>query len=106
MMMSEDQLDLESRELCPDGSCIGVLGDDRKCKVCGMASDGTPGVRVEREEQDEPEEMEASGSDADADAGADAGDERELCPDGTCIGLIGADGRCKVCGARGSTAAS
>jgi hypothetical protein len=24
--------------------------------------------------------------------------ERELCPDGNCTGLLGADGRCKVCG--------
>jgi hypothetical protein len=24
--------------------------------------------------------------------------DRELCPDGACIGLIGADGRCKECG--------
>ena len=25
-------------------------------------------------------------------------DDRELCPDGACTGLIGPDGRCKVCG--------
>lgn len=24
--------------------------------------------------------------------------ERELCPDGNCTGLIGVDGRCKLCG--------
>ncbi len=31
-------------------------------------------------------------------------DDRELCPDGTCIGVISETGRCKVCGAaRGST---
>ena len=25
-------------------------------------------------------------------------DQRQLCPDGACIGVIGPDGRCKVCG--------
>jgi hypothetical protein len=25
-------------------------------------------------------------------------DDRALCPDGACIGVIGADGRCTVCG--------
>jgi hypothetical protein len=25
-------------------------------------------------------------------------DDRELCPDGACIGILGSDGRCKVCG--------
>jgi hypothetical protein len=28
--------DFESRRLCPDGACIGVLGDDGRCKVCGQ----------------------------------------------------------------------
>ena len=25
------------RKVCPDGACIGVIGDDGKCKVCGRA---------------------------------------------------------------------
>ena len=31
-------------------------------------------------------------------------DDRELCPDGACIGVIGPDGRCKECGKKGSGA--
>lgn len=27
------------RQLCPDGSCIGVIGDDGRCKVCGRAGE-------------------------------------------------------------------
>ena len=30
-------------------------------------------------------------------AGFDPG-ARELCPDGMCLGVIGADGRCGICG--------
>ncbi|MBK8482227.1 MAG: hypothetical protein IPL40_13845 [Proteobacteria bacterium] len=29
--------DLETRELCPDGACIGVIGSDGRCKECGAA---------------------------------------------------------------------
>jgi hypothetical protein len=25
------------RKVCPDGACIGVIGDDGRCKVCGRA---------------------------------------------------------------------
>jgi hypothetical protein len=27
----------KARKLCPDGSCIGVIGSDDKCKVCGKS---------------------------------------------------------------------
>lgn len=27
------------RKLCPDGGCIGVIGDNGACKVCGKAGD-------------------------------------------------------------------
>ena len=28
------------RRLCPDGSCIGVVGDDGRCRVCGRDAGG------------------------------------------------------------------
>jgi hypothetical protein len=31
---------------------------------------------------------------------------RQLCPDGACVGLIGADGRCGECGRAGGTASA
>ncbi|MBK6848599.1 MAG: hypothetical protein IPG96_14080 [Proteobacteria bacterium] len=27
--------ELETRELCPDGTCIGVIGSDGRCRDCG-----------------------------------------------------------------------
>jgi hypothetical protein len=80
----QDGIDFEARALCADGSCTGVLGDDGRCKVCGLA----PGEAPRAASSDAPDEP--------ADA---AFDDRALCPDGACIGLIGDDGRCKVCGA-------
>ncbi len=30
--------DLGSRELCPDGMCVGVIGSDGRCKECGKSA--------------------------------------------------------------------
>ncbi|HEY0484240.1 MAG TPA: hypothetical protein VGD37_42265, partial [Kofleriaceae bacterium] len=30
------------RQLCSDGSCIGVIGSDGRCKVCGRPAAGSP----------------------------------------------------------------
>ena len=81
--------DLESRELCPDGSCVGVLGSDGKCRVCGGSSDAAP-----RDEGDDFDE----GMVADAESAPAFDDDRALCPDGACIGVLGSDGKCKECG--------
>lgn len=29
----------EGRKVCPDGACIGVIGDDGTCKVCGRVGE-------------------------------------------------------------------
>ena len=92
-----DAADLDDdRELCPDGGCIGVLGDDGRCKVCG--TQGTaPARATPRAARPVPAAAEAAPAAAVAPAEVDD-DDRELCSDGSCIGLIGPDGRCKVCG--------
>ena len=37
--MSEGKFD-PHRRLCPDGACIGVIGDDGRCRVCGRSAGG------------------------------------------------------------------
>ena len=97
-----DELDLDSRRLCPDGACVGVLDDAGRCPVCGSQGEAAPqalpahqtnGVSHAVPEADMPRH---EASDSDADEASD--DDRQLCPDGNCIGIIGKDGRCKVCG--------
>jgi len=111
------------RKLCIDGACIGLLGDDGHCKVCGKAGSKAKPVAAKstvaaRESDDaaleaaaremagsaEPGEVDsiapvvalATGVDeAELEAELEA---RKLCPDGGCVGVIGADGHCKVCG--------
>jgi hypothetical protein len=110
--MSEGKFD-SHRRLCPDGACIGVIGEDGRCKVCGRGAGGkeaAPGFvpagdgRDAYGDEDEDEaEAEAGGT------GAGAGTQkaaapgafdpnRRLCPDGSCLGVLGADGVCNVCG--------
>jgi hypothetical protein len=91
-----DDLDLENRELCPDGGCIGVIGPDGRCSECGR-------TREQAASGADPEG--AAGGDAPLDSDAPLGSietsfdaDRQLCPDGACIGVIGPDGRCKECG--------
>lgn len=122
-------VDWDQRRLCADGGCVGVIGADGICKVCGTRDDGAPQVASpaaalddgadeddDYDDEDDDDEAYADEDDEDYDdedddpadgaiaaVGVDAADgvadDRELCPDGACVGLIGADRRCKVCGA-------
>jgi hypothetical protein len=91
----EEEVAEDDRELCADGACIGLIGDDGRCNVCGRPREDVAA-----------EEAWATDGGADGPLVVDGDPEdRELCPDGGCIGLIGPTGRCKVCGlARGSAA--
>ena len=126
------------RQLCPDGGCIGLLGEDGLCKVCGKgkkravkagapatmpsavaapapAASAAPAKTSEADskedseddsEEDSEEDSEddsQSSEDAELEAAADdlaasLVEDRKLCPDGACVGVIGSDGTCKLCG--------
>jgi hypothetical protein len=94
------------RELCPDDACIGLLGLDGRCKVCGTRGDragssvqaASPAAAAEDRRSGTREPAAAQASPAGEALEVDEEDDRELCPDGACIGLLGPDGRCKVCG--------
>ncbi|HET7506520.1 MAG TPA: hypothetical protein VFK02_36120 [Kofleriaceae bacterium] len=133
----------DERQLCSDGACVGVIGPDGTCKVCGRAApnwgderkrgllepdepedEGDEGDEGDEDEGDEEEEYVAGKGyeDDEGDEGDDEGDAaaaapaeragaapndwtaRRLCPDGACIGVIGVNGRCKVCGRAASDA--
>lgn len=123
------------RRLCEDGSCIGVIGDDGTCKVCGKpggavadsgddeqdydpSGDDDEGDDDEGDdegdhegdddarasgESDEADDVDDDDSSSDDnrdgdDSRDDDGEQRTLCPDGACVGVIGPEGACKVCG--------
>ena len=93
----------ENRTLCSDESCIGVIGPDGRCKECGLPYEGefTP-TEYDGEVTDAEEDMadvEAEFPDEDPpDSGDTEWENRTLCSDESCIGVIGPDGRCKECG--------
>jgi len=82
--MTEEATFNPNRQLCPDGSCVGLLGPDGLCSVCGHP--------------------EAASADSDADVPTDTGGAsgfdaaRRLCDDGSCVGVVGVDGTCGTCG--------
>lgn len=96
----------DERQLCSDGACIGVIGPDGTCNVCGRVAeswgdernrglapvaDAPPPDRQPLDDTPAPSPPAAPGEPA-------PWQERTLCPDGGCVGVIGDDGRCKVCG--------
>jgi hypothetical protein len=103
----------EQRTLCSDESCIGVIGPDGRCKECGLpyesekqqdfseehaASDSEAEEEVAEDDEDDEGDEEVA-EDDEEDAVPDIEwEQRTLCRDESCIGVIGPDGRCKECG--------
>lgn len=112
--------DPDRRELCSDGMCVGVIGKDGRCKVCGKpgsgatpvqdragssraaAADWRPGaVPGGEEDVADEEDFEGSGEGgASSTAGGRPDFERTRvpCSDDMCTGIIGRNGRCGTCG--------
>ena len=98
-------IEWEHRILCSDGNCIGVIGTDGRCKECGKEYEGTL-AEDHFSEKEEPSPAESSFEKEDPsleDMPHEAAEnedwqDRVLCSDGNCIGVIGPDGRCKECG--------
>ena len=100
----QEDLDWERRTLCSDESCIGVIGPDGRCKECGSADDGEAQKEIhetdiddEHIDEDEEELEVEDDEDIDSEPNLDW-ENRTLCSDESCIGVIGPDGRCKECG--------
>jgi hypothetical protein len=111
-------LEWENRVLCSDESCIGTIGPDGRCRECGRPYEG---ILPDLTETGSPDEAPADGDGEAAASGEshapaseddkmieddsapesdDEWERRRLCPDESCIGVIGPDGRCKECGKR------
>ncbi|WP_428262939.1 hypothetical protein [Haliangium sp.] len=97
----DDQFDPRARELCPDDNCIGLIGPDGFCRECGKPGLGAgpdPRTRGLRSTAEIALVLEADIVAGDLPEAPDGFEDRRLCPDGTCIGLIRDDGRCSECG--------
>ena len=102
----------DQRILCSDGNCIGIIGADGHCKICGLHYDGDlfPSMDDSATVDDDgdgsaaDQQMTADVDHADDDSqispdeSEDSWENRILCVDESCIGVVGPDGRCKACG--------
>jgi hypothetical protein len=96
--MNENELDFDPhRRLCPDGSCVGVMKSDGTCSVCGRDGSGVAAASADETEALAADDgVEVGVSESGGTGGFDP--SRRLCDDGSCVGVIGAEGRCGVCG--------
>lgn len=99
------------RRLCPDGACVGVIGADGRCSVCrrpaGAAASWASDVQTDGKEggdsasmspPDAPAPASPPSSTASSNAPSGFDPRRRLCDDGSCVGVVGADGVCGTCG--------
>jgi hypothetical protein len=111
-------LEWENRVLCSDESCIGTIGPDGRCRECGRPYEGVLPGRTESTPPTEAIGENDGETDTSGDPSApayaiddlieedptsvadDDWERRTLCPDESCIGVIGPDGCCKECGRR------
>ena len=95
-----DDVDWQNRILCSDESCIGVIGPDGRCKECGRPHE-QPQAEDEESDTSQSNSQPADDATVAAPPTSDSDDDwqnRTLCSDESCIGVIGPDGRCKECG--------
>ncbi len=122
MNSEETRFDPRQRRLCPDGACVGLIGNDNRCKLCGARADGSAASNAAAAaadsgaitlDGDKDDKNSSDGSDDETlprtlgdvahldEGGAGFDPGRRLCSDGACLGVIVADGRCNVCGRPG-----
>jgi hypothetical protein len=97
-LIFDENEDWEKRILCSDEACIGTIGHDGRCKECGKTYEGKlsaeHGVRnIQKVVAEEKKPVLSGDTDSDNDW-----ENRVLCSDESCIGVIGPNGKCKECG--------
>jgi hypothetical protein len=90
--------DWENRILCSDEACIGVIGPDGKCKECGRVYDGELPHRSDASLTELSQTQKQCSAGEEIDDSDKEWENRVLCSDEACIGVIGPDGTCKECG--------
>jgi len=103
--VEETGFTLDGRVLCGDDACVGTIGADRRCKICGKPYEGgepvSEGASAAGPAPETKPDSAAAPPAADADGTAADPDERRCCPDDACTGIVGADGKCGTCGKPG-----
>jgi hypothetical protein len=88
------------RRLCPDGACVGLIGEDGKCNLCGTVDPAGPPV-VGQDAAPPVDEIPQPIAIPQPHEEGVFDPNRRLCADESCIGVLDEDGRCKLCGRPG-----
>jgi hypothetical protein len=126
--LDSESFDPRRRRLCPDGDCVGLIGPGGTCRVCGKADDGPPGLGAGAfgggcaSDAPDFDDENFVGDDRAVVAAGEVGrreveaavaaeqhafnPNRVLCLDGSCVGVIGPDGKCTECGRPSGPAAA
>ena len=102
---SYPEMDWESRILCGDGRCIGLINKDGRCTECGRT------LEEARKEAGFWQKLRGKNGNATSDFSRQYDipdpegepidlENRTLCFDESCIGIMGPDGKCTECGGR------
>jgi hypothetical protein len=87
-----------SRQLCPDGACIGVIGPDGQCKVCRRRASDDPGTQARTSAPEDAALPGGAAAEPAAEPAAVPAAVPTPCSDAACTGVVGAEGTCSVCG--------
>lgn len=100
--LDAETFDAQKRRLCPDGTCVGLLDDVGRCRTCGRqgGAEGADEIAAWETGPDGPDSGHHTGEHDAGNGLASAGFDptRRLCPNGECVGVLDAQGRCKECG--------
>ena len=105
--MDNGEFNIEERVLCCNEACIGLVGKDGKCKVCGLVYTGNESLpKTDDETAIEPNQVDEAKKETEANSKTDDNtntvdafeNERICCSDEACIGIIGPSGTCGTCG--------
>jgi len=94
----DQEEDWEQRTLCSDEACIGTIGADGKCRECGKPYAGPLPSGVTDKKTQTSKVVEHTETMPPENGADDDWDQRILCSDEACIGVVGPDGKCKECG--------
>jgi hypothetical protein len=96
-IQSQNDIEWKNRTLCSYESCIGVIGIDGRCEECGRFNERKPTATNSPVEAGKIGKVLSKKDSSESELDIDW-ENRTLCIDESCIGVIGIDGCCKECG--------
>lgn len=98
-LQSEEPPEVEEsghRVPCWDESCVGTLGEDGRCRLCGKGSGASPELEAGPGALDKGPDSSAQPQLQEDEEPIE--EERVCCSDESCVGTVDETGHCRICG--------